>query len=125
MGKLTVKNNTDKDELLKQADEARKFILEFSKKMGVITGDKVDVMSIATLIQKLSTKVREQECAYTLKKSTMTQSSIETFSDFLNLVKHGAKYIDIHVRRDAKEYVFQADFLKYIVPPKPIQEEAS
>ena len=38
----------------------------------------------------------------------------ETFEKFLALVRHGAKFIDIRVRKDGKEYTFQADILKYM-----------
>lgn len=58
----------------------------------------------------------EGEC-YTLHPSCMTTLSRQTFDEFLALVRHGAKFIDIRVRKDAKEYVFQADGLKYMKPP--------
>lgn len=51
---------------------------------------------------------------YILNDITMTEPAKESFNEFLALIKHGAKFIDIHVRKDAKEYGFQADFLKYI-----------
>lgn len=34
-----------------------------------------------------------------------------TISDFERLIRHGAKFIDLHVRRDGQEYRFEADWL--------------
>ena len=35
----------------------------------------------------------------------------ETIVKLFNLVRHGSKFIDIHVRKDAQEYHFQADWI--------------
>ncbi len=57
-----------------------------------------------------------QDC-YTLHPSHMTPLARQILDTFLALVKHGAKFIDIRVRKDAKEYTFEADILKYMKPP--------
>lgn len=62
----------------------------------------------------------ESDSCYILPKETMTQPATESFERFLNLTKHGAKFIDIRVRKDGKEYEFQADFLKYMKPQAAI-----
>lgn len=63
-----------------------------------------------------------------IEDGSMNELEIETLKKFLELTKHGAKTIDINVRKDGKEYTFQADFLKHmkivgghfkIVPLKP------
>lgn len=36
---------------------------------------------------------------------------IETMARFEELVRHGYKFIDLHVRKDGKEYRFEADWL--------------
>lgn len=34
-----------------------------------------------------------------------------TIEELATLIRHGYKFIDIRVRKDAKEYVFQADWI--------------
>lgn len=53
--------------------------------------------------------------AYVLDEEHMNSLQRNSFEGFLQLVKHGAKFIDILVRKDAKEYRFEADFLKYMI----------
>ena len=56
---------------------------------------------------------------YVLDLSHCSGPAIETFDGFLALVRHGAKFIDIRVRKDSKEYEFQADILKCMRKEQP------
>lgn len=49
-----------------------------------------------------------------LPESDCSDLAKSSFADFLKLVRHGAKAIDIRVRKDGKEFTFQADILKYV-----------
>jgi len=51
---------------------------------------------------------------FVLDNGSMNDMELATLRRFMELVKHGAKFIDIRVRKDAQEYSFQADFLKHI-----------
>lgn len=51
---------------------------------------------------------------YILDLADCSGPAIKTFDQFLTLVRHGAKFIDIRVRKDGQEYEFQADILKYV-----------
>ena len=53
------------------------------------------------------------ESGYLIPLSKMNELEQKSFEEFLHLVKYGAKFIDIHVRKDAKEYEFEADYLKH------------
>ena len=45
---------------------------------------------------------------YFIPANAMSERSQIAFKEFLKLTKHGAKFIDIHVRKDAKQYEFRA-----------------
>lgn len=62
---------------------------------------------------ELPETIKRYEYDYIISSVYMSNLAQESWHKFLDLVKHGAKFIDIHVRKDAKEYHFQADFLKY------------
>lgn len=75
------------------------------------------VEAVDEVIDEALEELKEfREGYYILPKETMSEPAIKSFEEFLALTKHGAKFIDIKVRKDAKEYEFQADFLKYIKP---------
>lgn len=57
---------------------------------------------------------------YTLDVKHMNEMQQREFEDFLRLVKHGAKFVDICVRKDGVEYMFEADFLKKVKPSESI-----
>ncbi len=52
---------------------------------------------------------------YVIDDINMSELSKESFNEFLEITRSGAKFIDIYVRKDGKDYEFQADFLKYAV----------
>lgn len=45
----------------------------------------------------------------------LNQEQIETMSKVFNLVEHGAKSIDICIRKYGKEYVFEADWIRNLL----------
>lgn len=78
---------------------------------------------IAPKKAELPETIQRKECDYILSSFYMSNPAKESWDKFLDLVKHGAKFIDIHVRKDSKEYHFQADFLKYIKKAEPQSSE--
>lgn len=48
-----------------------------------------------------------------------TQPEADTIRRFAELVRHGAKFIDISVRRDGREYHFEGDWLARLFRPTP------
>ena len=59
--------------------------------------------------------------------SRINDLEVKSIKDFCEFVKHGAKTIDIKVRVDGKNYTFEGDYLKYVLPfvNEIINKEAS
>lgn len=57
--------------------------------------------------------MNKQEYIWTLNSEHMSELSIQSFQQFLSMANN-AHTIDITMRADAKNYSFQADFLKYV-----------
>lgn len=78
------------------------------------------VMDALTLIEHYRMAIAAYEEArvadahYMLSCEHMNKLEIATLNTLINLTRHGAKFIDVRVRKDAVEYEFQADFLKYL-----------
>lgn len=47
----------------------------------------------------------------------INQSQAESIRKLARTIRHGAKFVDIHVRKDGQEYHFEADWLKQLFNP--------
>jgi hypothetical protein len=60
------------------------------------------------------TGVEQTSPGYFLDTERLNELQIETIDKILSLTKHGAKSIDVEIRKDGKEYRFQADWIKHL-----------
>lgn len=51
---------------------------------------------------------------YILESYFMSNIARDGWDNFLNIVRGGAEYINVHVRKDGKEYHYQGDFLSHM-----------
>lgn len=51
---------------------------------------------------------------FKLNKQFFSTPALISFIKLLTLVRHGAGFIDVHVRKDGQEYHFQFDALKHM-----------
>jgi hypothetical protein len=85
--------------------------------LSAVTWYRLYVNHMLSSSQPVREYIEDKKPEYKLNADYLNNLQVDSLNEFLNLVKHGAKSIDIHVRKDAKEYSFQADFLKYLKSP--------
>lgn len=62
--------------------------------------------------ERNAARISELTCANTLEQSTIERLE--------RLIRHGAKFIDIKVRKDSQEYTFEADWLHRLFSSKDL-----